>query len=279
MKVFKPTSPGRRGMTGINFRELLSGDRPYKPLVKGVKRGFGRNNDGRITTRHKGSGAKRKSRDVSFDYLKKDIPARVETIEYDPNRTSFISLVVFNDGARQYRLAPRELKVGDEFTLSETAKAVPGNALPIGKIPAGVPIFNIEFQVGGGGKLARSAGESAEVIAQEEERTLVKLPSKETRYVSSRAWATVGSLSCEEYRFVTIGKAGRHRHMGVRPTVRGAAMNAVDHPHGGGEGKAPQGTKRPKNKWGKIRYGVKTRKAKKYSNKFIVSTRKQAKRK
>lgn len=274
MKIFKPTSPGRRGMTGINYRELLSGDRPFKGLVKGVKRGYGRNNDGRITTRHKGGGAKRKMREVSFDYLKKNIPARVETVEYDPNRTSFINLVLFNDGQRQYRLAPRELKVGDTFEISENAKVVPGNALPIGKIPAGVPIFNIEFQPGGGGKLVRSAGESAEVVAQEEDRTLVKLPSKETRYVSSHAWATVGSLSCEEHRFVTIGKAGRHRHMGVRPTVRGAAMNAVDHPHGGGEGKAPQGMKRPKNKWGKVRYGVKTRKTKKYSDKFIVSRRK-----
>ncbi len=264
-------------MTGINFREFLSGDKPLKSLMKGLKKNAGRNSAGRITTRHKGGGAKRKYRLVTFDYKKKEIPGRIASIEYDPNRTSFISLVVYNDGEKQYRLSPKEIKVGDKVIISDKATVTPGNSLPVGKIPAGVPIYNIEFQPDGGGKLARSAGESVEVIAQEKDRTLLKLPSKETRYVSSRVWATIGSLSREEHRFVKIGKAGRSRHMGIRPTVRGSAMNPVDHPYGGGEGKAPQGTKRPKNKWGKGTRGVKTRKKTKYSNRLIVERRKKRK--
>ena len=279
MKKYKPTSPGRRGMTGISYRDVLTSTEPFKSLTKGVQRSVGRNSKGRITVRHKGGGAKRLYREVSFDYKQENIPARVVSVEYDPNRSSFISLVVYKNGARQYRLTPGGVKVGDEMVMSKSARVKSGNALPLGLLPSGTRVYNIELQPGSGGKLARSAGDSAEIMSHEKGLTLVRLPSKELRHILSAAWATVGATTPEERRFVIYGKAGRSRRKGIRPTVRGSAMNPVDHPYGGGEGKAPQGTRRPKNKWGKGVRGVKTRGKKKYSNMYIVSRRPKVKRK
>jgi len=279
MKIYKPTSPGRRNMTGIDYRNLLTTSKPEKSLTRGGKRDVGRNNAGRITVRHKGGGVKRLFRDVTFDYKKQGIPGRIATVEYDPNRSAFISLVVFRDGEKLYRLAAKNAKVGDEIILSADAEQKPGCGLPLSMIQSGTPIFNVEFKAGGGGKLARSAGQSLEVVAQEGARTLVRMPSKEVRYLPSNAWATIGTLTNEEYRFVNYGKAGRNRRRGIRPTVRGTAMNPVDHPYGGGEGVQPQGTKRPKNLWGRGTRGVKTRDKKKYSRSFIVSRRTKSKKK
>ena len=280
MKKFKPTSPGRRGMTGINYRELLSGDKPMKSLIKGMRRGSGRNADGRITTRHRGGGVKRKYRQVDFMYDKKDIPARIETVEYDPNRSGFIARVVFMDGERRYMLLPKSVAVGDMVVTSETAKITPGNRLPLKKIPTGTFIYNLELKPDGGAKIVRSAGSYAEVQSHDAGYVNVKLPSTEIRKIVDTAWATVGSVSNEEHNQVTIGKAGRARKMGLRPTVRGSAMNPVDHPHGGGEGKAGRGHRKARSKWGKpTGKGHKTRAPKKYSNQFIVSRRKVGKRK
>lgn len=279
MKKHKPTSAGRRGMTGIDYRKVLSGDAPSKKLTKGFKRSVGRNAKGRITTRHKGGGVKRKYREIDFKYDKKDIPAKIETREYDPNRSGFISLALYADGERRYVLAPKGVKVGDTFMVSEKAKATSGNRMPLANIPIGAFIYNVELKPGAGARVARSAGNYAELVARDGGYAQIKMPSGEVRKVIDRAWATIGAVSNEEYRLVTIGKAGRARKMGRRPTVRGAAMNAVDHPHGGGEGRAGRGHRRARTKWGKPSgKGQKTRKAKKYSNKFIISRRKVGKR-
>lgn len=279
MKHYKPTSPGRRGMTSYDYKEVLTTDRPSKRLTKGFQRGQGRNSAGRITVRHKGGGAKRRFRLISLGYEKRGVPARVATVEYDPNRSSFISLLIYRDGDQQYRLAPKNVNVGDTVVIAEDAPLKPGNATMISRIPTGMPICNLELKPGGGGRVARGAGESAEVVAQEAGRTLVRMPSKEVRYIPSHAWATVGSLTKEEHRYINFGKAGRSRHKGIRPTVRGTAMNPVDHPHGGGEGSQPMGLRRPKNMWGKGTRGVKTRRPKKYSNVFILERRPKTKRK
>ncbi|OGZ44737.1 MAG: 50S ribosomal protein L2 [Candidatus Ryanbacteria bacterium RIFCSPHIGHO2_12_FULL_47_12b] len=275
MKSYAPTTASRRHMTGINYRDVLTRKEPEKSLVHGFKRHVGRNNAGRITVRHKGTGHKRLYRVVSFSYDKKDIPAKVVSVEYDPNRTSFIALVAYADGEKRYVLAGHEMGVEKSVIQSEKADPKPGNALPIGKLVPGTFVYNIELKPGGGGKLVRSGGSSAEVLAQEGEHTTIKLPSREVRKVSSRSWATVGSLSNEEHVFVTIGKAGRSRWLGIRPTVRGSAMNPVDHPYGGGEGRQMRGTRRPKNLWGRGTRGVKTRDKKKYSRRFIISRRKK----
>jgi len=279
MKKYKPTSPGRRGMTGINYREVLSGDKPMKSLVKGGRRGSGRNADGRITTRHRGGGVKRKFRDIDFMFDKKDIPARVETVEYDPHRSGFIARVVFMDGERRYMLLPKGIKVGDMVVTSETAKVAPGNRLPLKKIPTGTFIYNIELKPAAGAKIVRSAGSYAEVQAHDAGYAQVKLPSTEIRKIVDTAWATVGSVSNEEHNQVVLGKAGRSRKLGRRPTVRGSAMGSHDHPHGGGEGRAGRGHRRARSKWGKpTGKGQKTRAPKKYSNQFVVSRRKVGKR-
>ena len=280
MKVYKPTSPGRRGMTGIDYRKLLTPKvKPLKALTSGKKKRAGRNNKGRITTRHQGGGVKRKYRQVDFVYDKKDIPARIETIEYDPNRSGFIARVVYMDGERRYILAPKSAKEGDTFVVSETAKAKPGNRLPLGKIPTGTFVYNIELKEGAGARLVRSAGNYAEVQAHDGGYTQIKLPSTEVRRIIDGAWATIGAVSNEEHGLVRIGKAGRARHMNKRPTVRGSAMNPVDHPHGGGEGRAGRGHRRARSKWGKpTGKGQKTRKPKKYSTKFVVSRRRVGKR-
>jgi len=279
MKKYKPTTPSRRGKIGILYKDVLSStkSKPLKKLTKGFSGSKGRNSDGRITTRHKGGGNKRLYRQVDFKYDKHDIFAKVETIEYDPYRSGFIALVVFKDGERRYVLAPQNLKPGDEFIISENADMKLGNRLPLSKITPGIQIFNIEVQPRGGAKLVRSAGSSAELLAHDAGYAHFKMPSKEIRKVSEKCWATIGSVSNEEHNQEVSGKAGRSRWLGIRPTVRGSAMNPVDHPYGGGEGCSPRGTKRPKTKWGKITGGRKTRKKKKYSNHLIITRRKKRK--
>ena len=280
LKFRKPTTPASRGMSGINYAEMLSGHRPLKSLKKGYKKGFGRNADGRITMRHRGGGHKQLVRNVDFKLEKKDIPAKITTIEYDPMRTAFIALAVYRDGEKRYVVVPRSMKVGDTFMVSENAPITNGNRLPLNKIPVGTFVFNIEIKPGSGAVLVRSAGNFAEVVAQDAGYTHVKLPSTEVRRVIDTAWATVGEVSNDEHRLVNLGKAGRSRWLGIRPTVRGTAMNPVDHPHGGGEGKQGRGLRRAKTLWGKPSgKGQKTRSPKKYSNVFIVSRRKVGKRK
>ena len=279
IKKYKPTSPGRRHMSGINYKEVLTTDKPLKSLTKGVQRAKGRSSSGRISVRHKGGGHKRRWREIDFKYTKTDIPAKIETIEYDPNRSAFIGIALYADGERKYIVVPKTMKVGDTFVVSEDARIETGNRLPLGKMPVGTFVYNIEIKPQGGAKLARSAGNFAEVLAHDAGYTHLKMPSSEVRKVLSAAWATVGVASNDEHKLVVIGKAGRARHMGIRPTVRGAAMNPVDHPHGGGEGKAGRGHRRQRTKWGKpAGKGQKTRKAKKYSNKLIVKRRKTGKR-
>ncbi len=266
-------------MTTVTYRGVLSGDKPMKSLLASKSNRAGRNNAGRITTRHQGGGHKRRLRMVDFKYDKKNIPAKVETIEYDPYRTGFIARVVFADGERRYVLAPKEMKVGDSFQVSETAPVKVGNRLPLAKIPSGTFIYNIEIQPGAGARLARSAGNYAEVVAHDAGYAQVKMPSTEVRKISEQAWASIGSVSNEEQRLQNYGKAGKSRWKGIRPTVRGTAMNPVDHPHGGGEGRQGRGLRRAKSMWGKpTGKGQKTRTPKKYSNKFIVSRRKVGKR-
>lgn len=280
MKKFRPTTPSRRNMTSLSYRTLLSGDTAHKPLTRGRKRYMGRNNAGRITTRHKGGGNKRQYRMVDFIYDKRDIPARVETIEYDPNRSSFIALVCYRDGERRYVLAHKDTKVGDTIIVSTKAPIARGNRLLLGNIPVGTMVYNLEVKPGSGAKLVRSAGNNAEVVAQDAGYTHVKMPSTEIRKILSTAWASIGAVGNEEYRLVKIGKAGRARHMGIRPTVRGTAMNPVDHPHGGGEGVQPRGRRRAISMWGKpTGKGQKTRTPKKYSNHLIVARRKVGRRK
>lgn len=266
-------------MTGVFFRELLTGDAPHKALVSGFRRANGRNNAGRITVRHKGGGHKRRYRDVDFVYNKKDIPAKVETVEYDPNRSGFIALALYADGERRYVLAPRTLSVGSTFVVSAKAPIIVGNRTVLKNIPLGTFIYNIELKPMGGGRLVRSAGNYAEVVAQEGGYTHIKMPSTEIRRVSDQAWASIGEVSNQEHRLTVYGKAGRSRWKGIRPTVRGTAMNPVDHPHGGGEGRQGRGRRRAVSAWGKpTGKGHKTRRAKKYSNVLIVSRRKVGKK-
>ncbi len=273
MKLYKPTTPSKRQMTTVNYRSVLSGDSPYKTLTKGVRRMVGRSSSGKITTRHKGAGEKRSWREVDFDYDKEGIPARIETIEYDPNRSGFIARVCYKDGERRYHLVPDGLRVGEEIMTGPKAELKVGNRLGLDKIPVGWQIYNIEVKPNNGAKLVRSAGSTAEVLAHDSGFTLIKLPSGSVRKIDSRAQASLGQVSNVEHGQVVIGKAGRSRHMGIRPTVRGSAMNPVDHPYGGGEGRALRGTRRPKNRWGKGTRGVKTRKRHKYSDALIVSRR------
>ena len=277
MKHYRPTTPSRRQMTTVTYRGVLTAASPLKSLTKGFKRSVGRNNQGRITTRHKGGGHKRLFRDVDFLYNKIDIPAKILTIEYDPNRSSFIALTQYADGEKRYVVAPKEMKVGDSFIVSEKAPLKPGNRLPLKFIPVGTFVYNIELKPKGGAKIARGAGIFAQVVANNEGYTHIKMPSSEVRMVSENSWASVGTVSNEEYKLMNFGKAGRSRWKGIRPTVRGTAMNPVDHPYGGGEGRQGRGTRRPKTMWGKITGGRKTRSPKKYSNIFVVSRRKTGK--
>lgn len=280
MKKYKPTSDGRRGMTGIDYRSILSTtqNNPHKRLVKRVNATGGRNSAGRITSHCRGNGVKRMYREIDFSFNKKDIEAKIERIEYDPFRSGFIALVLYKDGERRYILASKELRVGDTFIVSENARPVVGNRLPLGKLSSGTFIYNIETKPLGGAKLVRGAGARAEVVAQDGVYTHVKLPSTEVRKIPSTAWATVGTVSNDEHNLVSLGKAGRARLMGLRPKTRGTARNPVDHPYGGGEQKSPRGHRRARTKQGRpTGKGQKTRSPKKYSNKFIVSRRKPGK--
>ncbi len=266
-------------MSTVSYRGVLTTDNPHKPLVRGGKRRMGRNNAGRITVRHKGGGHKRLFRDVDFMYDKVNIPARVETVEYDPNRSGFIGLLCYRDGERRYALLPKNVRPGASVLIADTAPLMPGNRLPLAKIPVGTFVYNVEVKPRGGAKLVRSAGVFAEVVAQADGYTSLKLPSTEVRKVSDTAWACVGEVSNEEFKLRNIGKAGRSRWLGIRPTVRGSAMNPVDHPHGGGEGRQGRGLRRAKSAWGKpTGKGQKTRTPKKYSNFFIVSRRRVGKK-
>ena len=262
------------------YREALTTGKPLKSLTKGKKRRAGRNNQGRITTRHQGGGNKQKVRLVDFRFDKKDVSGKVEHVEYDPQRSGFIARVVYQDGDRRYILAPQSLSVGDTVVTSEKAKIAPGNRLPLKNIPVGTFIYNIELKPEDGAKVARSAGNYAELTALDGEYAQIKMPSSEVRKVPSAAWASIGEVSNQSYRLRNLGKAGRSRHLGIRPTVRGSAMNPVDHPYGGGEGRQGRGTRRAKSLWGKpTGIGQKTRRPKKYSNVHIVSRRKVGKRK
>lgn len=278
MKKYKPTTPSRRQLVTVSYSELTTRT-PHKALTKGGKRHVGRNNQGRITTPHKGGGHKRKYREIDFLYNKHNIPAKIETVEYDPNRSSFIALVCYHDGERRYVIIPQKMKVGDTFIVSEDAPVTVGNRLPLEKISVGTFVYNIELKPQGGSKLARSAGTYAQVVAHDRGYAHLKMPSTEIRKVSDKSYASIGEVSNESHKLRNLGKAGRSRWLGIRPTVRGSAMNPVDHPHGGGEGRQGIGLRRgPKTRHGKLAYGVKTRTPKKYSNKNIVSRRKTGKR-
>lgn len=280
MKHYKPTTKSRRHMSTVTYKGVLTTNEPYKPLTFGGKRDVGRNSQGRISVRHKGAGHKRLFRLVDFLYDKKDIPATIATIEYDPNRTGFIALVNYKDGEKRYVVVPKSMKVGDTFIVSENAPVENGNRLPLKKIPVGTFIYNVEIRPGGGAKLVRGAGSLAQVIANDAGYTHIKMPSTEVRKVHEDAWASVGTVSNEEQWLMNIGKAGRSRWLGIRPTVRGTAMNPVDHPHGGGEGRQGRGLRRAKTMWGKPSgKGQKTRTPKKYSNIFVVSRRRVGKKK
>ena len=272
IKNYKPTTPGLRKMNTLVNEDITKGNKPEKSLIVTAKKHSGRNNQGRITVRHKGGGVKRKYRIIDFKRNKLDIPGKVASIEYDPSRTANIALINYVDGEKRYILAPKNLKVGDQIIAGENADIKAGNALPIMSIPVGTLVHNIELRPGKGGEIARSAGTSAQILGRETDYVLVRLSSGEQRKVLGTCMATVGEVGNEDSSLVKIGKAGRKRHMGIRPTVRGSAMNPNDHPHGGGEGRAPVGRKSPMTPWGKPALGVKTRKNKQ-SNKFILRRR------
>jgi len=278
MKSYRPTSPGRRQMQTVNFKEYITKKDPEKSLTYGRKRDVGRNAHGRVTVRHKGGGHKRLYREITFQFDKKDIPANVQSVEYDPNRSGFIGLVAYKDGERRYVLLPKGVKVGATIMAGLTAPLEPGNALPLKKIPVGTFIYNIELKPNSGAKAARAAGIFAQVIGNDGGYTMVKMPSTEVRKVHEESYAMIGQVSNDEHWLVNSGKAGRSRWLGIRPTVRGTAQNPVDHPYGGGEGRQGRGLRRLKTRWGKpAGKGQKTRTPKKYSNVFIVSRRKVGK--
>ncbi|MBI2637545.1 MAG: 50S ribosomal protein L2 [Candidatus Sungbacteria bacterium] len=272
MKKYKPTSAGRRAGEIVDFSSLTKKE-PERSLVHGFHRAQGRNNYGRITTRHKGGRVKTLYREVDFMYDKKDVSATVEALEYDPNRSGFIALIRYADGERRYVLAPQQMKPGSTVIISEKAPIEIGCRTMLRNIPIGTFVYNIELKPGLGSQMVRSAGIGAQVLAHEGDHTNVKLPSGEVRRIPSISWACIGMVSNPEHSFMTIGKAGRNRHLGIRPTVRGSVMNPRDHPHGGGEGKTQLGLRRPKTPWGKTAKGVKTRNRKRKSNKFILSRR------
>lgn len=274
LRSFKPTSPGVRQMTVSSFEEITT-NKPEKSLLVPLKKNAGRNSYGRITVRHQGGGHKRKYRIIDFKRTKDGVPARVATIEYDPNRSSRIALLHYVDGEKRYILAPAGLKVGDMVYSGPDADIKTGNALPLANIPVGTLLHNIELHPGRGGQICRSAGVSAQLMAKEGKYALLRLPSGEVRKVLLTCRATIGVVGNHEHANINIGKAGRTRWMGVRPTVRGSVMNPNDHPHGGGEGKAPVGRPSPMSPWGKKTTGLKTRSKKAKSNKFIVRSRKK----
>ena len=271
LKVYRPTSPGRRGMSGSTFEEITKG-KPEKSLLAPLKKKAGRNNQGRITVRHRGSGAKRRLRIIDFKRDKIGVPGRVAAIEYDPNRSARIALIHYADGEKRYILAPSGLGVGDTIKSGGDAEVKPGNALPLRLIPGGTLIHNIGLRKEKGGQLVRSAGTAAQLMAKEGEYALVRLPSSEVRRIRSDCLATIGQVGNVDHQSIKLGKAGRKRWLGWRPTVRGSAMSPRDHPHGGGEGRSPIGMPGPKTPWGKPALGYRTRKSK-ASDKMIVKRR------
>ena len=272
IKTYNPYTPSRRNMTGLDF-DVITKTTPEKSLTTSLKKNAGRNNQGKITVRHHGGGSRRKYRIIDFKRRKDDIPATVVSIEYDPNRTANIALINYVDGEKAYILAPVGLKVGDKVMNGANADIKVGNCLPLEAIPVGTEVHNVELYPGKGGQLVRSAGNSAQLMAKEGKYATLRLPSGEMRMVPIIARATVGQVGNIEHGLVNIGKAGRKRHMGIRPTVRGSVMNPNDHPHGGGEGKTSIGRPGPCTPWGKPALGLKTRKKNKQSNKMIVRTR------
>ena len=269
IRVYKPTSPARRFMSVLTYEELTK-KAPERSLTEYLKKNAGRNNQGKITVRHQGGGNKVKYRIIDFKRNKDNIPAKVTAIEYDPNRSAFIALVCYADGEKRYILAPLGLKVGDTVVSGETADIKPGNCLPMANIPVGTLIHNLEIKAGRGGQMVRSAGNAAQLMSKEGGYALVRLPSGEMRKLAMNCRATIGTVGNTDHENVRIGKAGRKRHMGIRPSVRGVVMNPCDHPHGDGEGKSSVGLPAPFTPWGKPALGLKTRKHKKYSNKMIV---------
>ena len=274
IKKYKPTTNGRRGMSTLTNTELTTST-PEKSLLVSLNKTGGRNNQGRMTVRHIGGGAKRKYRIIDYKRNKFGIPARVTTIEYDPNRSANICLLTYKDGEKRYIIAPKDIKVGMIVESGENVDIKVGNALPLKNIPVGTVVHNIELKPGKGAEMARSAGASAQILGREGKYVMLRLQSGETRKVLGECMATIGVVGNEDYELVNIGKAGRTRHMGIRPTNRGSVMNPNDHPHGGGEGHTPIGRKGPVTPWGKPALGFKTRKSKKASSKLIVSRRKK----
>ena len=272
VRNYKPTTSSRRKMSTL-VNEEITNTTPLKSLLVTVKKNSGRNNQGKITVRHRGGGVKRKYRIIDFKRNKLDVPGVVSSIEYDPNRTANIALISYKDGEKRYIIAPNDLKVGDVIVSSENADIKVGNSLPLMNIPVGTVVHNIELRPGKGGQLARSAGSSAQILGREGTYVLIRLTSGETRKILGVCKATVGEVGNLDKELVKLGKAGRKRHMGIRPTVRGSVMNPNDHPHGGGEGRAPIGRKQPMTPWGKPALGLKTRKNRKTSTKFIVKRR------
>ena len=273
IKKSNPTSAGRRFYSSATFEEITT-DKPEKSLLAKIKKTAGRNAQGKITVRHIGGGNRKKYRIIDFKRNKDGIPAKVATIEYDPNRTAYIALLVYADGEKRYILAPIGLNVGDIVVSGENAEIKVGNALPLENIPVGSVVHNIELQPGKGGQLARSAGAEVQLMAKEGKYATLRMPSGEMRKVLTRCKATVGQVGNLDHELVSLGKAGRKRHMGVRPSVRGVVMNPNDHPHGGGEGKSPVGMASPVTPWGKPALGLRTRKKNKASNKLIVKRKK-----
>ncbi len=272
LKIYKPVTPGLRHKTSLDWG-FLTKKRPEKNLTVKLKKHAGRDASGRIAVRHQGGGEKRLYRLIDFGQEKEGIPAKVQALEYDPNRTANIALLSYKDGEKRYILAPEGLKVGDIVMTGEEAEMKVGNRLPLSKIPAGMPIHNLELIPGKGGQLVKSAGAQAFIQAKEEKYALVKLPSGEIRKILLKCYATIGQVSNPDWRNVILGKAGRKRHMGIRPAVRGVAMHPAAHPHGGGEGRSGIGLPSPKSPWGKPVGGIKTRNKKKWSNKLIVKRR------
>ena len=272
IKKYKPTTPGRRGMTTTDY-SCLSKVAPERSLLEPMKKSAGRNNTGRITVRHHGGGNRTKYRVIDFKRDKVDVPATVKTLEYDPNRSAHIALLEYEDGEKRYIIAPEGLKVGDTVMSGANADIKPGNCLPFANIPVGTIIHNIELHPGNGAQLVRSAGTAAQLMAKEGGDAQIRMPSGEVRIVRTNCYATIGQVGNTDWANIQIGKAGRKRHMGWRPTVRGSVMNPNDHPHGGGEGRAPVGRPGPVTPWGKPALGYKTRKTKNPTNKFIVKRR------
>jgi large subunit ribosomal protein L2 len=276
IKTYKPTSPGRRGMTGLTFEEVTS-TKPERSLLRPLRKQGGRNTYGRITVRHRGGGHKRQYRVIDFTRAKVGVPARIKSIEYDPNRSARIALLVYADGEKQYIIAPLGLQVGDTVMSGEEAEIRVGNALPLERVPLGTLVHNVELHAGRGGQMVRSAGTSAQVLAKEGDYVTLRLPSGETRLVRRECMATIGQVGNVDHGNVKLGKAGRKRWLGYRPTVRGSAMSPRDHPHGGGEGRTPIGMSSPKSPWGKKTLGKKTRRNK-ATNKYIVRRRSKRRR-